>query len=180
MATLENTAVMFEARLRGRISDVLRPRLGEYSCAKLMSDPRRRPVFFSPPSFDLDNHHARVVRAAVGKRSDVHCATSHGRQREQRRRERQCHWQRWQHRPDDVVVVRLPLDLEQRTRVTVYVFPFATFFALLLICEERIAADEGEMPTMSVDHDTERAFTAAEEQVRNFVELTKHDAQSRV
>lgn len=44
MATLENTAIMFEARLRGRISEILRPRLGEYSCAKLMSDPRRRPV----------------------------------------------------------------------------------------------------------------------------------------
>jgi hypothetical protein len=34
VTALENTALMFEARLRARISELLRPRLGEYRCTR--------------------------------------------------------------------------------------------------------------------------------------------------
>lgn len=59
---LENTVVAFETRLATRMHEMLRPRLGESSCEKLMNDPRRRPILVTDP------HYARA-RAALASSS---------------------------------------------------------------------------------------------------------------
>lgn len=51
VAVLEDTIVSFEARLRERLNEVLRPRIGESSVATMMRDPRLRPLLLSDPLY---------------------------------------------------------------------------------------------------------------------------------
>jgi hypothetical protein len=51
VSVLEDTVVAFEARLRERVNEVLRPRVGESSVSTMMRDPRLVPLLLSDPLY---------------------------------------------------------------------------------------------------------------------------------